>query len=62
MLETRFVIKYSNLFDSEISQFLNSDLLRENIEARLWQKRDKIPLYDPFRETKWSHLEAKKPF
>ena len=39
MLGRTFAIRCNNLFDSEILPFLNSDLLREKIDARLCRKK-----------------------
>ena len=52
--------KYENTFDKKIQQFVNSDLLREEIELDYGGKRDKISIDDTFRETKLSKLETKK--
>ena len=52
--------KYENTFDKKIQQFVNSDLLREEIELDYGGKRDKISIDDTCRETKLPKLETKK--
>lgn len=60
IVELRYVKNYSNLSDTKISQFVNCELSREEIELDYIKKRDKIAKDGPFEKKNLSHPRTKK--
>ena len=47
--EISYIKKYYNLFDSKVSNFINSDILEKQIEQNFQQQIANVKYDDPFR-------------
>ena len=58
--EISYIKRYYNLFDSKISNFVNSDNLKGEIEQNYISKISKIKEDDPFKNARIAELENQK--
>ena len=52
--------KKQNLFDNNVSKFVNSDILEKQINQEFEQKLSNVKLDDPFRAVKIKNLQPVK--
>ena len=58
--EVTYIKKYYNLFDNNVSKFVNSDILEKQINQEFEQNLSTIKFDDPFRAVKIKSLELVK--
>ena len=58
--EIIYIKKYYNLFDNNVSKFVNSDILEKQINQEFEQNLSTIKFDDPFRAVKIQSLESVK--
>ena len=52
--------KYYNLFDSQVANFVKSDVLEQNINEEYEQKMAMIKENDPFKDVRIAEIENEK--
>ena len=58
--EITYIKKYYNLFDSQVANFVKSDVLEQNINKEYEQKMAMINENDPFRDAHIAEIENEK--
>ena len=58
--EIMYIKKYYNLFDSQVANFVKSDILEQNINKQYKQKMGKIKENDPFKDAGIAEIENEK--
>ena len=55
-----YIKKYYNLFDSQVTNFVKSDVLEQNINKEYEQKMVMIKENDPFKDVRIAEIENEK--
>ena len=58
--EIMYIKKYYNLFDSQVANFVKSDVLEQNINKEYEQKMAMIKENDPFKDARIAEIENEK--
>ena len=58
--EITYIKKYYNLFDSQVANFVKSDVLEQNINKEYEQKMVMIKENDPFKDARIAEIENEK--
>ena len=58
--EITYIKKYYNLFDSQVANFVKSDVLEQNINKEYEQKMAMIKENDPFKDARIAEIENEK--
>ena len=58
--ELTYIERYHNIFDPKISEFVTSDLIKQNIEATYNDKLIKLDKEDKFYQIKLDTLNTKR--
>ena len=58
--EMTYIKKYYDLFDSQVANFVKSDVLEQNINKEYEQKMAMIKENDPFKDARIAEIENEK--
>ena len=58
--EMTYIKKYYDLFDSQVANFVKSDVLEQNINEEYEQKMAMIKENDPFKDARIAEIENEK--